>query len=117
MDFRFFRYPSPDPGGAEPEWPQSDAFTMVALHRSADPDAVSHDNNDYLGGYGDATAMEAWADEQGVEMIGIDELPKHPAFYPPPFPATPNRVRARWPDGTFRQDDPTTPENEAWITL
>lgn len=27
----------------------------------------------------------------------------------------PGRVRARNADGTFRADDPTTPENEAWV--
>lgn len=120
MDIRFFRHLSPEPGGPEPHWPQWEdqepTFTLIALHRSADPDAGEHDGHDYLGAYGDAAAMEAWAAEQGVEVIGTDELPSPPAFYPPPFSDAPTRVRARWPDGTFRADDPETPENEAWTT-
>lgn len=121
MDIRFFRHPSIQAGEPEPQWPQwsmdeEPAFTLIALHRSADPDADEHDGNDYLGAYGDAAAMEAWATEQGVEVIGTDELPSPPAFYPPPLSDAPTRVRARWPDGTFRADDPETPENEAWTT-
>lgn len=122
MDIRFFRYPSPAPGAAEPQWPQWDAdqepgFALIALHRSSDPDASEHDGNDYLGGYGDGAAMEAWADAEGVDIIGTDELPKPPAFYPPPFATAPMRIRARWPDGTYRGDDPATPDiNEAWTT-
>jgi hypothetical protein len=122
MDIRFFRYPSPASGDPEPQWPQwmmdeEPAFALVALHRSSDPDASEHDGNDYLGGYGDAAAMETWADEQGVDMIGTDELPKPPAFYPAPFATAPVRIRARWPDGRYRGDDPETPDiNEAWVT-
>lgn len=121
MDIRFFRYASPPPGSPEPQWPQvpideAPAFVLIALDRSADPDANEHHGFDYLGGYGDAAAMEAWAAEQGVDVIGTDELPSPPAFYPPPFSEAPTRVRARWPDGTFRADDPETPENEAWTT-
>jgi hypothetical protein len=90
MDFRFFRYLSPAPGGPEPQWPQRDAdeepaSALVALHRSADPGASSHDGYDYLGGYGDGAAMDAWAAEQGVEVISSDELPSPPSFYPAPF--------------------------------
>lgn len=87
---------------------------LVALHRDADPDAIEHLGYDYIGGYGDAAAMEAWAASQGMDVIGTDELPSPPSFYPAPFQSGPTPVRARWPDGTFRADDPETPENEAW---
>ena len=122
MDIRFFRHISPAPGDPEPQWPQWPAdveptFSLVALQRDADPDALEHDGYDYLGGYGDAAAMDAWAAEQGVDVIGTDELPNPLAFYPPPFSDAPERIRARWPDGTFRADDPATPDiNEAWTT-
>ena len=94
MDIRYFRYPSPRPGEPEPQWPQfpnqEPGFTLVALHRSADPDAGSHDGYDYIGGYGDADAMEAWAVQEEVEIIGSHELPSPPAFYPPPFTTSPS---------------------------
>lgn len=119
MDIRFFRH---IPSNPEPEWPRwpadtQPAFTLVALQRNADPDATDRDGYDYFGAYGDATAMEAWAAIQDVDVIGTNELPKPLAFYPPPFATTPALIRARWPDGTFRSDDPSTPDiNEAWVT-
>ena len=42
---------------------------------------------------------------------------EHPAFDPMTQrveEGTPVRQKARNPDGTFRSDDPATPENEAW---
>ena len=39
--------------------------------------------------------------------------PRHPARV---FAGEPMPARARNPDGTFIADDPSTPENEAWVT-
>ena len=86
MDFRFFKA-LPD---AAVDWPSAPAesepdFTVVALERTNDPDALNHTGFDYLGAYGDGGAIDAWADEQPVEAIPKADLPDPITFFPVPF--------------------------------
>lgn len=88
MDFRFFKA-DPEPA-TNVQWPARDpgvepSFTLVALHRDADPDANIHDGFDYFGAYGVGDDIDAWADEQPVTAITKGQLPNPVTFYPAPF--------------------------------
>ena len=85
MHIQFLRHPSLPPGAPEPQWPQGDLFTLVALQRDADPDATEHTGYDYLGAYGDQSAIEEWAEDQNIELVGAELLPNPVSFYPTPF--------------------------------
>lgn len=94
-------------------------MTLVCLERTHDPDGTNHTGYDYWGAYGEAEPLNEW--HQGnpcAEEIERTELPSPVTFYPEPFSSkVVVRVRARHPDGTFMADDPSTPENEAWIEI
>jgi hypothetical protein len=70
---------SSDPSDEDPD------FTVIALERTNDPDALNHTGFDYLGAYGDGAAIDAWANEQPIEAIAKMDLPDPITFFPVPF--------------------------------
>jgi hypothetical protein len=58
--------------------------------------------------------VETFFYDQGIFKVWATLPPK--ALYNQVVVAIdPERVQARSPDGTFKSDDPSTPENEAWV--
>jgi hypothetical protein len=93
MDIFFFRHTPTPIGEPDPLWPtfappesgDDPAPLFQVLHREADPDAPIHDGFDYFAARGDATELQAWAAEQGFEVVTPAALPTPLAYLPEPF--------------------------------